>query len=159
MTRIGITGHQSIPAVAHAPICDSLQDAISSADPAEPLWGVTSLAAGADQLFAELIVRTGGRLHVVIPALQYDQAFQLEGLQQYRALLAEADKVERLDFNEATEKAFFAAGKRVVDACDTLLAVWDGRPSRGFGGTADVVEYARSVGRNLEIIWPPGVER
>jgi len=36
---------------------------------------------------------------------------------------------------------------RVVDLADLLIAVWDGKPARGPGGTADVVAYAASAGK------------
>ena len=41
---------------------------------------------------------------------------------------------------------YLAAGCRVAALADLLLAVWDGEPARGRGGTADVVAFAR---RNL----------
>jgi hypothetical protein len=123
------------------------------------LWGITSLAIGADQLFAELVLRSSGRLHVIIPAMRYETTFDARGLSRYQVLLGAAVEVERLEFEDPTEESFLAAGKRVVDLCSTLLAVWDGRPSRGLGGTADVVHYAESVGRRVHVIWPTGVAR
>jgi hypothetical protein len=42
---------------------------------------------------------------------------------------------------------------------DRLLAVWDGRPARGVGGTADIVEYARLSRVPVDIIWPSGASR
>src|SRR5439155_12740709 len=35
------------------------------------------------------------------------------------------------------------------DRCDVLIALWDGQPARGRGGTAEVVALARRVGRPL----------
>lgn len=43
------------------------------------------------------------------------------------------------------EEAFLACGKAVADWTDILIAIWDGRPAKGRGGTGDVVAYARSV--------------
>jgi hypothetical protein len=40
-----------------------------------------------------------------------------------------------------------APSRFVVDEADRLIAVWDGEPARAFGGTADVVAYAREKGR------------
>jgi len=37
--------------------------------------------------------------------------------------------------------------------------VWDGQPARAYGGTADVVAYAREHGTPVRVIWPPGAER
>ncbi len=33
-------------------------------------------------------------------------------------------------------------GLVVVERCDLLLAIWDGHPAHGLGGTADIVAYA-----------------
>jgi hypothetical protein len=135
VTRLGITGHQFIPAAAQAFIAGSLNREIDAASGDGPVWGITSLAVGADQLFAELVIRKGGKLHVVLPSLQYETTFDTQRLTRFRSLLALASEVEELNFEGPNEAAFFAAGKRVVDLCDSLLAVWDSRPSRGLGGT------------------------
>lgn len=50
------------------------------------------------------------------------------------------------------ERAYEAAGRYVVDHCDMLLAVWDGRPARGRGGTAEIIAYARRRERPLAVI-------
>src|SRR5262249_19847988 len=43
-------------------------------------------------------------------------------------------------------------GMETVNHCDLLLAVWDGEPARGRGGTAEIVAYAREIQRPLIII-------
>jgi hypothetical protein len=48
-----------------------------------------------------------------------------------------------------TEKAFFDAGKYIVDSIDILFAVWDGKEAAGLGGTADIVTYAKSINRTI----------
>jgi hypothetical protein len=110
-------------------------------------------------MFAELVLDAGGRLLVVVPSDQYDSTFAPADLSNYKRLLAAASEVERLKFSTPTEEAFFGAGRRVVDLCDRLLAVWDGQPARGLGGTADVVGYAQSVGKVVAVIWPAGIVR
>ena len=67
--------------------------------------------------------------------------------------------VEALEHTESTEQAHMDAGKVVVDRSSVLLAVWDGQPSRGLGGTADVVAYARQRGVPVTVIWPEGASR
>ena len=52
-----------------------------------------------------------------------------------------------------------AASKLMVDEADELYAVWDGKPARGYGRTADVVAYARDRGTPVRVIWPDGAER
>lgn len=56
------------------------------------------------------------------------------------------------DFEKVEEPrtaAYGLAGRNVVENCDVLIALWDGKPVSGSGGTAEVVEYAREVGRSL----------
>jgi hypothetical protein len=38
--------------------------------------------------------------------------------------------------------SYLAAGKRVVDMSDVMVAIWNGKPAEGLGGTADIVQYA-----------------
>jgi hypothetical protein len=40
----------------------------------------------------------------------------------------------------------------VVEACDVLLALWNGEPSRGQGGTAEIIDHARAGGCNVVIL-------
>ena len=42
-----------------------------------------------------------------------------------------------------------------TDACEILLAVWDGKPAAGLGCTADVVAYARERDRHVMVVWFP----
>jgi hypothetical protein len=51
-------------------------------------------------------------------------------------------------------------GRAVGDRSNVLVAVWDGQPARGLGGTADVVvAYARERGVLVQVIWPEGATR
>jgi hypothetical protein len=156
--RIGMSGHQDIPDEAIAFVRRGIMGVVSKVG--DDLIGVCSLAAGADQLFASLILEHGGRLHIIIPSEGYETTFsEPHDLNQFRSLLQRADAVEKLTYSEPSEDAFFAAGHRVVDNSDLLLAVWDGQPAKGKGGTSDIVEYARRRGSKVEVIWPPGMKR
>jgi hypothetical protein len=48
---------------------------------------------------------------------------------------------------------------QVVPHAYELFAVWDGKPARAYGGTADVVAYAREHGTPVRVIWPDGAQR
>lgn len=124
------------------------------------LQGICALAAGADQLFARLVIEQGGRLHVVIPCRGYETTFSTdEELAEFRSLLEQATEVERMEFPNPSERAFLAAGRRVADLSDRVIAVWDGKPARGLGGTADIVAYAREHQKATVVIWPHGAVR
>ncbi len=157
MTRVGITGHQQIPADAIPYIRQQIRITLAKLRP--PVEGFSSLADGADQLFARILLELGGRLHAVIPSENYESTFDDSSLAQYRKLREEASGIEQLPFEEPDEAAYDAAGRRVVENSDILLAVWDGKPARGRGGTADAVAYARAQHIRVLVIWPAGVDR
>jgi hypothetical protein len=160
--RLGITGHQHIPEEAVAVVREELIELVerSLEEAAIPPACVTSLAEGADQMFATLVLKRGGALHVIVPCKRYEESFEAAaGAARFALLLAEATTVETLPFLEPSEEAFLAAGRRVVDLSDQLVAVWDGEPARGKGGTADIVAYARSLGVEVSIVWPDGLQR
>ncbi|HYV10092.1 MAG TPA: hypothetical protein VE980_04210 [Pyrinomonadaceae bacterium] len=156
--RIGLTGHQNIPSQALEYVTRGIADVLDRLK--DELVGVSSLAAGADQLFASLVLERGGSLQLVIPCRRYEETFpDPEDLTNFRTLLERAVSVETLSFDEPSEEAYLAAGCRVVDLSDVLLAIWDGQPARGKGGTGDIVEYARSRATRVEIVWPKGITR
>ncbi|RZU11345.1 hypothetical protein EV645_6511 [Kribbella rubisoli] len=157
MTKVGVTGHRGLPSTAETQARRDLRQLLRSL-PA-PVLGLSSLAIGADQLFAELTLELGGALHAIIPAADFETTFAPRDQARYLDLLSQADEVTVLDFLQSTDEAYDAAGRFIVDHCDTLFAVWDGEPARGPGGTADAVSYARSVGREVLISWPHGVLR
>ena len=150
--RFGVTGHQVLPpeiagcAAAH-------WRRVLPADTA--LHGVSSLADGADQLFAAHVLAAGGTLEVVLPYANYTAGRR----SAFTGFVRAAASVTTLPYPEASEQAYLAAGQAVVDRCDHLFAVWDGRPARGLGGTADIVAYARASGRPVTVLWVAGVTR
>ncbi len=137
--KVGITGHQDLanPAWVKAELIRLLR----VEDP--PLAGISSLAVGADQLFADAVLECGGKLQVIVPFEGYAASFDEQGRREYERLVNRASRVEVLPDSASEEEAYLAAGKLVVDSSDWLIAVWDGRPAGGTGGTADIVDYAR----------------
>jgi len=78
---------------------------------------------------------------------------------EYDALLAQAATVHKLPSTDSTPDAHMRASQHMLDLADELLAIWDRKPARGYGGTADVVADARQRGMTVHIIWPPGATR
>ena len=158
MERIGVTGHRAIPEEARAHVLEGMRAVLCGLDGA--MEALSSLAVGADQLFAALALDHGAQLTAVIPSGDYEAGFDdQEDLARYRMLKARAVREVRLDFPHSTDEAYYAAGAYIADHCDRLLAVWDGRPARGLGGTGDIVTYARTLGRPVTVIWCEGVQR
>lgn len=148
MKRIGVTGHRSIPEEAHAHVMAGIRAVLCGFDGS--LEALSSLAVGADQLFADLALACGAELTVVIPSGDYEACFA-DGpeLARYRSLKGRAAREVRLDFPHSTDEAYYAAGAYIADHCDRLLAVWDGRTAprlRRHGRHRDVRPDARPPG-------------
>lgn len=155
---IGLTGHQALPAAVADYVDAELRRLL--ADLSGEWVGLCSLAEGADQMFASQVLAAGGRLRVVIPCCGFvDTLPHQSARERFQALVGSADQVVHLDFPEPSEEAYFAAGRAVVEGCDALIAVWDGKAARGLGGTADIVHHARAVGKPVQVIWLAGAER
>jgi hypothetical protein len=121
--------------------------------------GLSLLADGADQIVASALLDLGGRIEAIIPAARYREGLPVGAWPEYDRLLARAVKVHRLDFTDSTSEAHMAASELMLRQADELWAVWDGKPARGYGGTADVVACARDSGIPVQVIWPAGARR
>jgi hypothetical protein len=155
MTRVGITGHQRLEnSDVWQWVASVMREELAGLSP--PLVGVTSLAIGADQLLARLVLERGGTLHAVLPFADIERSFAPEDRPSYRELIKGAT-VEVLDTSGTDEDAYLAAGYRVVELSDVVLAVWNGLPAKGKGGTADVVAFAQR--RGVPLVWINPVSR
>jgi len=172
---IGVTGHrvESLPSGS----LDSLRDTIRStlelvaragADLLEKerdcfapgscqLRFVSPIADGADQIAAEVALDLGWELQVILPFERSVYRASLgndDARKRFDALLARAGCLLELPGDPANAlEAYVMTGRATVAHCDTLIAVWDGRPPRGRGGTGEVVQFA--LARGTAIIHVP----
>jgi hypothetical protein len=131
-------------------------------------FGFSSAARGSDLIFVEELKQIGGRLLVFLPfprdqfkktsvGYGWDQGFDraLKGVEvkelsqelppddQQPAAYAECN---RKILEEAVIKA------KLLDEEPLLIAVWNGNPGDGAGGTADAVRGWQNAGHPVEII-------
>ena len=158
MTRLAATGHRGLPKATAELVRAALETEISKHASAE-LVGLSCIADGADMQFAQAILAHGGRLHVIVPARKYRADLPAHYHPIYDALIARAAEVIQLDHVESDSEAHMDASLRMLADADELFAVWDGKPARGYGGTADVVAAARERDLPVTVIWPAGAER
>lgn len=156
--RLGITGHRGLSVDVEQQVRDGLRQVIER-HTADELVTVSCLADGPDSWFAEAVLDHGGRIDAVIPADEYRAGLPPEHHATYDALLRRASEVHRTGLRESTSEAHQAASEIMVGLVDRLVAVWDGKPARGYGGTADAVGYARRTGVPVEVVWPKGASR
>jgi hypothetical protein len=167
---VGITGHriEALPGEAVETIVDRIgatlvqlkagacalyeQERQLFADAPPRLLFVSPLADGSDQIAAELALDLGFELQAVLPFDRetYRTTLHNSGLKRFDELICRASCVLELPGEIDGElKAFVMAGRGTVAHCDILLAVWDGRPPRGRGGTGEVVHIAITRGRAI----------
>jgi hypothetical protein len=160
LLRVGVTGHRDL---AHLDdvieqVDRTLDDLLTGRPDGTTLEVWSSLAEGADRVVAERALgRPNAHLVVVLPfeADEYRRDFLTpDSLEEFDALLGRARAVEISgpDASGTRESAYERAGQRVVEASGVLVELWDGEPSRGQGGTAEIIEHARATGRHVVIL-------
>jgi hypothetical protein len=156
MTTIGITGHSNIDEPSVTLVREALMSELAgSAD--QRLTGVTCLGAGADQIFAEVVLDLGGSLEVVVPSADYfDRISDAAARERCDKYLAAASAIHNMPYATAGSAAYLAASKDLVDRCDQLIAVWDGSLD---SGTGQAVAYARQENRDVRVLWPENARR
>lgn len=156
--RMGITGHRGLPGHVERLVRTALVDLVEQQDPGS-LVGVTCVADGPDTWFAEAVLDHGGAIEVVVPAEEYRESLPESHRATYDALLRRASDVHSTGLRASDSHAHQAGSEIVVRSVDLLVAVWDGKPARGYGGTADAVAFAARTGVPYAVLWPDGAVR
>ena len=160
MRVIGFTGHRHLnnPADVGEIVRSELERLRS--EWGEKISGYSSIATGADTLFAEACLALNIPWQAILPFALADfrDDFNDEEWAHATNLLGKAVRVEISESLEDRTAAYLSCGLRTVDGADLILAVWDGNPARGIGGTAEVVEYAKTKKKPLILIRPDQLE-
>ena len=153
--RVGVTGHRDLadqtslrPAIRAA--LQGLAERFLGSEAEPRLLVISALAEGADRLVArEVLAGPDAELEAVLPLPDQEYLADFvadESKTEFAELLDRAVTVWRAPPGSSREEAYERAGRHVVDRSDVIIALWDGQPSRGRGGTATVVSYARDQG-------------
>lgn len=156
MRRIGISGHRTLTESTRRSVAGELAALLAARGEVE---GWTSLAEGADSIFAWTVLAAGGDLVFVQPCHDIEGDLSRTALAHFQAARSVAVRTVELDFRERSEEAYLAAGRCIVDEVDEMLLVWDGRPAVGRGGTGDIAAYCDELDRPYRVVWPPGAAR
>ena len=156
--RIGITGHAALTVDAEPVVADALEKVLVEMD--HPLVGVTYLTRAADQLGARVVLDLGGTVEVILPAEDYrERKVKPDNRETFESLIRQAAAVRVLPFDTSTRAAYMVASEALLNEVEHLVAVWDGQPSDGHGGTAHVVAAARERLLPVTVVWPDGARR
>ena len=164
---VGITGHRRdafsddqlgalgirIGAALDLIVAEARSIAVAEADffaSTEPRFVLVSpLADGADQIAAAAGLERGFALQALLPFDRaiYERDFTAEGREEFGRLVDRASCLLELTGSRVdAEHSYRLAGRATIAHCDLLIAVWDGRPAHGHGGTADTISLALKRG-------------
>ena len=158
MVAIGVTGHRTL--INEEQLLsgvDQVLDRIQGALPNTKITIISPLAEGADRLVAwRAMTKKDADLIVPLPldVSEYMQDFSSKySKAEFATLLEQATQVIDLPHMMHREDSYLAAGLYVLKQCDILIAIWDGQPARGAGGTAQIVILAREHQKPLAWIF------
>lgn len=156
------------PVAFEEPVRDAIAAELKALD---AQIGYSSLACGGDLLFAESILERGGEIHIALPFNKADfrrcSVDIIPGIdfgKRFEHVLARAATVTILnEWGNANDGAAFDYCNRALNGMALLkgrffgmdvvpLAVWDGQPGDGIGGTQTFVDYWSRQGDGLRII-------
>jgi hypothetical protein len=154
---VGVTGHRFL--VDEDAVSAGVEVALGRIQQtfrAASLTVISPLASGADQLVARrVLMRPESRLVVPLPLplSSYLEDLAPASLEAFQELFGQAADRFVLPATRTRDEAYEAAGRYVVEHSQVLIAVWDGQPARGRGGTASTVARARQCGLPMAWIW------
>jgi hypothetical protein len=158
MPRIGVTGHTLLSADTATTVYEALRDELRRYRAAR-LHGITCLAAGADQLFANAVLDIGGTFEAIVPAADYrDKVVSADNRPEFDELVGLAERVTYMPFARSGPEAYMAASEELLRRSELLFAVWDGSAGR-LGETGAVVAAARVRNLLVRVLWPANAIR
>ncbi|MBM4447152.1 MAG: hypothetical protein FJ023_07360 [Chloroflexi bacterium] len=158
---IGVTGHRELE--KQPALTEAIRSVVQSIKQVVPpmrstpvgLCVLSPLAEGADRLVVREILKIPeSTLEVVLPMEKddYMQDFETsESKKEFERLLSQVRSIRTLTAKAERTEAYEQVGRYVVDQCDVLIALWNGKPATGQGGTAEMVKYARDT--KCPLIW------
>ena len=150
---IGFTGHRSL--LDEAQSRDVIRKVLAEwkARVRGVIYGVSSAAAGGDLLFAETCIELDIpiRIFLPFPKEKFRDDFAEPSWNRAERVFANALSVEVLAASQKPEELYYECGIETVQQSQLLIALWDGGPGQGMGGTADMVYFAREQGRT--VLW------
>ncbi len=155
---IGVTSHRNIPEHEIEPIRQRVAAFLAQLRqdyPQCPLVVLSALAEGGDQLVAQEALAAGAHLvaPLPLPLELYVEDFSAPDVRDlFDQLYAQAEvltlpvpkgvtKADLATHGLARDRQYARSGVYIASHCQILLAIWDGKDSGRFGGTAQIVNY------------------
>lgn len=156
MTRIGVTGHRILAEIEK--INQGIEFGLNKIEESlpAPFAIVSSLAEGADQMVAERALTRWPDCSLIVPLplptpIYQTQFTNPEALVTFNQLLSAADEIISPPEAKDLPDAYLQAGQVMLEMSDVIIAIWDGAPAQGIGGTENIVGLARE--RGIPLVW------
>lgn len=107
----------------------------------QPVYAISGMAAGADQIYADLALKQNIRLAAALP---YKKAWDKFHPAVQKMLTAAYEVIYACDKYDV--RGYGIRDRLMVDAADVVLAVWDGNE---WGGTWETILYAREQRKEI----------
>jgi Ca2+/Na+ antiporter len=148
---VGVVAHRDLAAESRPQVEAAVREfllGLRAAYPELPVAVMSALAEGGDRWVAHCALDLGMKLiaPLPLPPVQYEADFSdAASRDEFAALCAKA-QLRVLPHaagavGEDRDRQYARVGVFIASHCQLLLALWDGRPSEGMGGTADVVGF------------------
>lgn len=111
---------------------------------------ISGMAQGVDQWAAVIAYRLNIPFLAAIPFEGQESAWPTKSQKAYKTFLKIAAEKVIVSPGSYSAQKMQIRNQWMVDNCDTLIAVWDKTP----GGTANCINYAKSINRSIIYIDP-----
>lgn len=154
---VGVTGHRVLanPEKCSQAVANILGSVIIKVrkNGTSNFMVLSPLAEGADRLVASECLKVPEfALESPLPLEidEYLKDFKTEASRhEFMTLLSKSNNIKIMEKQQSRAASYKMVGQYVIDHCDLLIAIWNGKPPENEAGTAAIVEYARSVNKPL----------
>lgn len=153
--KLGITGHRppslggyTTPNEKYNKVCAALKGKFEELKPSKIISG---MAQGTDQWAAQIAIDLNIPFLAALPCDGMDKAWPDYAKDVFQNLLGQAERTIVVSPGPYMAWKMHERDRYIVDSCDMLLAVYDGRKE---GGTYSTVRYAEKIKQKIVVINP-----
>lgn len=140
-------GGYRLPNKTYIYVCQQIEKILKELKPEKIISG---MALGGDQYVANIAIKLGIPFIAAIPFIGQEKVWTESSKRTYKALLNKASEQVIVSEGEYSAHKLQIRNEWMCDHADKLIAIFDGTP----GGTANCVNYAKSIGKDIIVIDP-----
>ncbi len=153
--RVGITGHRFLTDIEKLTnALELVYQELTSRFQDHTFELYSGLAEGADRLAASIFCEHDIPLHAVLPmpAEIYENDFSSKAsVDEFHQLLNKSCRVITLSQEERGRPAYQKLGEFLLNHCDLIICIWDGKPSDIAGSTGYIATTA--ILKKMQVVW------